>query len=97
MVHVDSLADDYYRFDRATHTLAGHRAGNRYRLGDLLRVAVARVDLDRRELDFPAGRAEGTAGRQGANCCGQKANPPRQETAAAKEGDAAATRSAIVA
>jgi ribonuclease R len=52
LVHVDSLVDDYYRFDRTTHTLAGYRSGNSYRLGDLLRVAVARVDLERRELDF---------------------------------------------
>ena len=52
LVRVEALSDDYYRFDRATHTLAGHREGNSYRLGDLLRVAVARVDLDRRELDF---------------------------------------------
>jgi ribonuclease R len=52
LVHVDSLSDDYYRFDRASHTLAGHRSGNSYRLGDLLRVVVARVDMERRELDF---------------------------------------------
>ncbi len=52
LVRVETLSDDYYRFDRATHTLAGHRAGNRFRLGDLLRVAVARVDLERRQLDF---------------------------------------------
>jgi ribonuclease R len=52
LVRVETLGDDNYRFDRATHTLAGYRAGNSYRLGDLLRVAVARVDLDRRELDF---------------------------------------------
>jgi ribonuclease R len=52
LVRVESLSDDYYRFDRAAHTLAGHRAGNSYRLGDQLRVAVARVDLERRELDF---------------------------------------------
>ena len=52
LVRVETLSDDYYRFDRATHTLAGHRAGNSYRLGDLLRVAVARVDLERREFDF---------------------------------------------
>lgn len=51
-VHVDALADDYYRFDRTTHTLCGYRAGNVYRLGDVVRVAVARVDIDRRELDF---------------------------------------------
>jgi len=52
LIHVESLADDYYRFDRAAHSLVGARAGNSYRLGDLLRVAVARVDLERRELDF---------------------------------------------
>jgi len=52
LVHADSLLDDYYRFDRQTHTLCGHRSGNVFRLGDRLRVAVARVDLERRELDF---------------------------------------------
>jgi ribonuclease R len=52
LVRVESLRDDTYRFDRASHTLAGYRAGNSYRLGDLLRVAVARVDLERREIDF---------------------------------------------
>ena len=52
LIHADALSDDYYCFDRATHTLAGRRSGKSYRLGDLLRVAVARVDLERRELDF---------------------------------------------
>jgi ribonuclease R len=51
-VHVSSLADDYYRFDRATHTLAGYRSGNSFRLGDAVRVAVVHVDVGRRELDF---------------------------------------------
>ena len=52
LIHVDSLGDDYYRFDRTTHTLSGFRSGNTFRLGDPVRVGVARVDLDRRELDF---------------------------------------------
>ncbi|HEV7221689.1 MAG TPA: ribonuclease R [Pirellulales bacterium] len=52
LIHVSSLSDDYYSFDRATHTLAGRRAGNSFRLGDPVRVVVARVDVDRRELDF---------------------------------------------
>jgi ribonuclease R len=51
MIHVSSLADDFYHFDRATHTLEGRR-GNRFRLGDRVRVAVTRVDIERRELDF---------------------------------------------
>ncbi len=62
LVRVETLRDDTYRFDRASHTLAGHRAGNSFRLGDLLRVAVAKVDLERREIDFrvvEAGKARG--------------------------------------
>jgi ribonuclease R len=52
LVHVTTLADDYYHFDRRSHSLTGRRAGNTFRLGDLVRVEVARVDVDRRELDF---------------------------------------------
>lgn len=52
LVHVTSLADDYYHYDRRAHTLTGRRAGNAYQLGDRVRIEVARVDIDRRELDF---------------------------------------------
>ena len=51
-VHISSLTDDYYRYDRAGHVIAGHRSGNSFRLGDTVRVAVAAVDVDTRELDF---------------------------------------------
>lgn len=52
LVHVSSLQDDFYRFDRAAHTLSGNRSGNQYRLGDSVFVAVVRVDVDRRSLDL---------------------------------------------
>ena len=52
LIHVSSLADDYYSFDRRTHSLSGRRSGNSFRLGDVVRVVVARVDVDRRELDL---------------------------------------------
>jgi ribonuclease R len=51
-VHISALTDDYYRYDRAGHVIAGFRSGNSYRLGDAVRVAVAAVDVDTRELDF---------------------------------------------
>jgi ribonuclease R len=77
LVHVSSLQDDFYRYDRGSHTLAGNRSGNSYRLGDAVRVAVARVDVDRRELDFrivgrgdapkkPAFKSASAAARSGA-------------------------------
>src|SRR5262249_33317958 len=38
LVHITSLADDFYKFDRTAHTLTGKRSGNAFRLGDLVRV-----------------------------------------------------------
>lgn len=52
LIHVSSLRDDYYQYESASHSLTGRRSGNSFRLGDLLRVEVAHVDIDRRELDF---------------------------------------------
>ena len=37
---IDSLTDDYYRFDRKAHSLIGYRQGNQFRLGDIVRVSV---------------------------------------------------------
>jgi ribonuclease R len=51
-VHISALTDDFYRYDRAGHVIAGFRSGNSYRLGDTVRVAVAAIDIDARELDF---------------------------------------------
>lgn len=72
LVHVSSLSDDYYRYDRAAHTLSGYRSGNSFRLGDVVRVAVVRADVERRELDFRvvgrgqrARAAKGVGGAQG--------------------------------
>ncbi len=51
-VHISALSDDYYKYDKAGHVMQGFRSGNSYRLGDTVRVAVASVDVERRELDF---------------------------------------------
>jgi len=51
LVSRDDLPADRYQFDRASRTLTGNR-GNRYQLGDKLRVEVAKVDLDARQLNF---------------------------------------------
>jgi len=52
LIHVTSLADDYYYLESGTHTLIGRSSGRRHRLGDRTAVRVAHVDLDRRELDL---------------------------------------------
>ncbi len=52
LVHISSLTDDYYEFDEEHLALFGRRYKKRYRLGDRVRVEVARVDIQRRMLDF---------------------------------------------
>jgi ribonuclease R len=52
LVHMTSLADDYYQFDSVRHRLIGENTRKTYRLGDKLRVKVVRVDLDARKMDF---------------------------------------------
>ncbi len=59
LIHVTSLGDDYYYLEEGTHTLVGRRSGRRHRLGDRIEVRVARVDVDRRELDLVLADHEG--------------------------------------
>ena len=44
LVSVDDMVDDYYDFDARSHTLSGRGTRRKYRLGQRLRVQVARVD-----------------------------------------------------
>jgi ribonuclease R len=52
LIHISALHDDYYHYDPTTHSLVGRRDGNQFRLGDLVKVEVFHVDVDRRQLDF---------------------------------------------
>lgn len=52
LVHVTSLASDYYHFDPAKHRMVGERTGKVFRLADPVKVQVVRVDLDERKIDF---------------------------------------------
>lgn len=75
LVHISSMQDDSYRFDPNTHSLTGFRAGNSYRLGDVVRVEVAHVDVDRRELDFRL-VARSASNRSGAKKKQPRSGPP---------------------
>jgi ribonuclease R len=52
MVHVSSMADDYYRFVEQQHVLRGENTKKVYRLGDKINVQVVRVDMERRQIDL---------------------------------------------
>lgn len=52
LLHVSDLGNDYFHFDAGKHQLVGERTNTRYRLGDRVRVKVARVDLETTKIDF---------------------------------------------
>ncbi len=52
LVRVSRMADDYYHFHEDKYALIGERTGKTYRLGDIVKVEVYRVNLDEREIDF---------------------------------------------
>ena len=52
LVPVRDLADDFYDLDEKNYCLVGRRHNHRYRLGDNIKVRVARANLDKKQLDF---------------------------------------------
>lgn len=52
LVHVSNLDDDFYTFVQEAYALVGERTGRRFRLGDRVRVKVARADKEERQIDF---------------------------------------------
>ncbi len=52
LVHVSSMADDYYRFLEKSHSLRGENTQKVYQLGDRVEVQVVRVDMERRQIDL---------------------------------------------
>lgn len=52
LVHVTSLANDYYHYEPGSQRLVGERTRKAYSLGEAMRVRVHRVDLDTRRIDF---------------------------------------------
>ncbi len=52
LVHISTLAGDYFHYDQASMSLTGGRTGTSYSLGDVVSVQVVRVDVDERKVDF---------------------------------------------
>ncbi|MCV6038030.1 S1 RNA-binding domain-containing protein, partial [Escherichia coli] len=52
LVHISTLANDYYQFDPIGQRLIGESFGNIYSLGDAVKVKVLAVNLDDKQIDF---------------------------------------------
>ena len=52
LVHVTSLADDYYILDEKNYMLVGQYQNKKYKLGDKVKVQVSRISRNERLVDF---------------------------------------------
>lgn len=52
LIRLSSLEDDYYNFDSQHHTLTGERRRRVFRIGDIVKIQVSKVNVQMREIDF---------------------------------------------
>jgi ribonuclease R len=52
LVHVSEMGADYFTYDKAKHQMVGEKSGQRYRLGDRLRIKLVKADLESGRIDF---------------------------------------------
>ncbi|WPE17281.1 ribonuclease R [Candidatus Thioglobus autotrophicus] len=52
MISIRDLKDDYYNFDDIHHQLKGDRTGKVFTLGDTIKIQIASVNLDDRQMVF---------------------------------------------
>jgi ribonuclease R len=90
LVHISTMADDYYRFVDRVHLLRGENTAKEYRLGDKVTVQVVKVDMERRQVDLglveilEAVRA--SESNRGPRRSSAEPRRPRQADAAASRG-----------
>jgi ribonuclease R len=76
LIRYDKLMDDWWDVDERAGLVRGQRTGMRIRIGDVVKAAVAKVDVPRRELDLQIVELLGRPGEP----------PPQTDVAAGKKG-----------
>ena len=52
LISIRDINDDHYVLNKESYSLIGRKTGNKFQLGDPLRVRVRNVDLVKKQLDF---------------------------------------------
>ncbi|WP_438498134.1 ribonuclease R [Paenibacillus sp. IHBB 3054] len=52
LIRLSALSDDYYHFDEAHMALIGERTSKVFRIGDEVKIRVAKVNMDDHTIDF---------------------------------------------
>ncbi len=76
LVRMEDLGDDWWEVNARIGQVSGQRSGKRFRIGDLLAVRIANVDLARRQLNLVPERAKEKPGAKARP--NLSPNPPRK-------------------
>ncbi len=52
LIKLRDLMDDSYSYDKSTHAVYGSRTGNKYQLGEEVKIKVVKANLIQKQLDF---------------------------------------------
>ncbi|RLD67908.1 MAG: ribonuclease R [Bacteroidetes bacterium] len=52
MISLREMDDDFYVFNEKEYSIIGQSYGNKYTIGDKLKIQIARANLQRKQLDF---------------------------------------------
>jgi ribonuclease R len=52
MIRLRDMGDDFYYLDEENFQVIGQRNGQRYKLGDPVRIKVKRIDVGKKQMDF---------------------------------------------
>jgi ribonuclease R len=95
LVHITALGQDYYHYDDVRMCLTGENSGVKYRVGDVVTVQVAAVNLDEKKIDLTMQSSDGTKSQKpdkkpkkssGSNKpSGAKVTPPQEEKSKVKK------------
>jgi ribonuclease R len=93
LVHISSIADDFYVFEEDLHRLVGQHRRRIFQIGDEVQVTVAKVDLDRREIDFVLADEESKPAVQGPKPWSRSRSEKAEKEKAGKGGSKQGPRS----
>jgi VacB/RNase II family 3'-5' exoribonuclease len=52
LVKINSIKNDYFSFDKKTHSLIGNSTNIKYQLGQKVNIKIMKADLEKKQLDF---------------------------------------------
>ncbi|MDF2893083.1 MAG: RNAse [Clostridia bacterium] len=52
LIRISNIEDDYYTFDEKHHAMIGERTKRTFRIGDVVKIRVDKVDVPNRNIDF---------------------------------------------